>query len=99
MDKNEAIKLAQAYKALVANYLPVTSMYLFGSYAKGTQTTNSDIDIAVVVEKSSDDYFTDIPLLWKLRRQISTLIEPVLFDKSDVNSPLYKQVIKSGIAI
>ena len=55
-------------------------------------------DIAVVVEKSSDDYFTDIPLLWKLRRQISTLIEPVLLIK-DVNSPLYKQVIKSGIAI
>ena len=99
MDKNEAIKLAKTYKKLVKNYLPVSSVYLYGSYAKGTQNVNSDIDIAVIVEKSSDDYFNEIPLLWKLRRQVNTLIEPVLLDKKDADSPLYKQVIQSGIAI
>ncbi|MBP1638043.1 MAG: polymerase beta domain protein region [Bacteroidetes bacterium] len=99
MDKKEAIKLAKTYKKLVNNYLPVSSMYLYGSYAKGTQNANSDIDVAIFIEKSSDDYFNEIPLLWKLRRQVSTLIEPVLFDKKDIDSPLYEQVMQSGIII
>ena len=30
---------------------------------------NSDIDIAVIVERLDDDYFKDTPLLWKLRTQ------------------------------
>lgn len=99
MDQAEVIKLAKDYKKLVEKHLPVEAVYLYGSYATNTQHTDSDIDIAVFVKETSDDFFKDTPLLWKLRRQISSLIEPVLFDEKDKNSPLYSQVIKTGIAI
>ena len=78
MDKEQAIKLAKRYKAVVAERLPLKALYLYGSYSKGNHTEDSDIDIAVVVERMSDDYFEDTPLLWKLKRKISNLIEPVL---------------------
>ena len=43
-------------------YLPLKDLYLYG-YSKGNHTEDSDIDIAVVVERMSDDYFEDTPLL------------------------------------
>ena len=98
MDKEQAINLAKHYKALVAEHLPLKALYLYGSFSKGNYTVNSDIDIAVVVERLDDDYFADTPLLWRLRRKISSLIEPVLLVE-DVNNPLYSDIIKTGILI
>lgn len=90
MDKEQAIELAQRYKAIVAERLPLKSLYLYGSYSKGNQTEDSDIDIAVVVERMSDNYFDDTPLLWKLKRKVSNLIEPVLLTEDFDNPPLYR---------
>lgn len=90
--------LAQRYKAAVAERLPIKALYLYGSFSKGTYSADSDIDIAVVVDKLSDDYFADTPLLWKLKRKISNLIEPVLLTE-DNNNPLYSDILKTGILI
>lgn len=98
MDKGQAIELARRYKAAVAERLPIKALYLYGSYSKGTYHSDSDIDIAVVVERLNDDYFADTPLLWKLRRKISTLIEPVLLT-DDRSNPLYCDILKTGILI
>ncbi len=56
------------------------------------------LDIAVIVERLDDDYFKDTPLLWKLRRKISNLIEPVLLTE-DMDNPLYCDIRKTGILI
>lgn len=88
MDKEQAINLAKRYKEMVAEKLPLKALYLYGSYSKGNYRADSDIDIAVIVERLDDDYFKDTPLLWKLRRKISNLIEPVLLTE-DMDNPLY----------
>lgn len=93
MDKEQAIALVRRYKRAVAERLPLKAIYLYGSYSKGTATEHSDIDVAVVLERVADDYFEDTPLLWKLRRKVSTLIEPVLLDAA---SPLYHDVMRTG---
>lgn len=98
MDKEQAIRLAQRYKAVVSEHLPLKALYLYGSFSKGTYNNDSDIDIAVVVETLNDDYFADTPLLWKLRRKISNLIEPVLLTE-DKSNPLYSDILKTGILI
>ena len=98
MDKEQAIILAKKYKEAVAEKLPLKALYLYGSYSKGTYTEDSDIDIAVVVDYLSEDYFEDTPLLWKLRRKVSNLIEPVLLTE-DMNNPLYCDIKKTGILI
>ena len=98
MDKGQAIELAKKYKAMVAERLALKALYLYGSYSKGNYREDSDIDIAVVVESLSDNYFDDTPLLWKLRRRISNLIEPVLLTE-DMDNPLYRDITKTGILI
>lgn len=98
MDKEQAIGLARQYKKAVAERLPLKAMYLYGSFSKGTYTAESDIDIAVVVDSLSDDYFKDTPLLWKLKRKISNFIEPVLLIE-DKNNPLYSDILRTGILI
>lgn len=98
MDQGEALKLAKKYKDLLAEELPLKAVYLYGSYSKGNYNEESDIDIAVVVENMSDNFFEDTPLLWKLRRKISTLIEPVLLE-ADERNPLYYDVMHTGIPI
>ena len=98
MDKEQAIKLAQEYKKVLQEKMPVKALYLYGSYSKGNYAEESDIDIAVVVDKLSDNYFEDTPLLWKLKRKISNLIEPVLLTEDD-DSPLYADILKTGILV
>ncbi len=98
MDKEQALKLAKRYKEMVAEKLPLKAVYLYGSYSKGNYTEDSDIDIAVVVEKLNDNFFEDTPLLWKLRRKISTLIEPVLLTE-DESDPLYYDILRTGTLI
>lgn len=46
----------------------------------------------------SDCLQRDTPLLWKLKRKISNLIEPVLLTE-DTNNPLYADILKTGILI
>ena len=98
MDKEQAIALAKRYKEMVAEKLPLKALYLYGSYSKGNYREDSDIDIAVVVESLNDNYFEDTPLLWKLRRKISNLIEPVLLIE-DMNNPLYCDIARTGLLI
>lgn len=97
MDKEQAIVLAKRYKEMVAERLPLKALYLYGSYSKGNYREDSDIDIAVV-EHLDDNYFEDTPLLWKLRRKISNLIEPVLLIE-DMSNPLYCDIARTGILI
>lgn len=98
MDKNKAIEIAKEYKTIVAEYLPMKALYLFGSYSKGNYNKDSDIDIAVVVSRRSENYFEDTPLLWKLGRKVSYLIEPILLTEDEGN-PLYADIVKTGILI
>ena len=97
MDKEQAINLAKRYKEMVAEK-SIKGPYLYGSYSKGNYRADSDIDIAVIVERLDDDYFKDTPLLWKLRRKISNLIEPVLLTE-DMDNHLYCDIRKTGILI
>ena len=98
MDKRQAIEVARKYKAMVAEHLPLKALYLFGSYSKGGYTGDSDIDIAVIVTRRSDNYFEDTPMLWKIGRKVNYLIEPVLLTEDDGN-PLYADIVKIGILI
>ena len=98
MDRGKAIELVRKFKSVVANHLPIHSVYIFGSYSKGGYTEESDIDVAVIVPKETKTNFDDITLLWRLGSNISTYIEPVLLREGD-SSPLYYDILKTGFEI
>jgi predicted nucleotidyltransferase len=99
MDQTTAITLGKAYKELIMQHLNVEEVILYGSYGKGTPHPDSDIDIAIVVDSIKGDYFDTVPLLWKLKRQISNLIEPILISEEDDRSGFLESIRKNGIVL
>lgn len=99
MDKNEVINKIQQYKLLLQSHFDIDKIYLFGSYARETNRADSDIDVAIVVNALSGDYFSTTPLLWKLRRQIDDRIEPILLEKGNDKSGFLERIEQEGIEI
>jgi predicted nucleotidyltransferase len=99
MDKSEVITIVSKYKVLVSKHFDIENMILFGSYAKGNQKDDSDIDVAVVVNSITQDFFSYAPLLWKLRREIDDRIEPILIEKNKDESGFLKEILKTGLII
>lgn len=98
MDRNEVLNIVRKYKEAIYERYQPTAVYLYGSYSKGTQRDDSDIDVAVVVHEMKGDWFANVPGLWKVGRQINSLIEPVLIEETHP-SPLYEDILRTGISI
>ena len=100
MDKNEAIKLAKSYVERISSKYQIENAILFGSFAKGTNHADSDIDIAIIFRSVGDIIDLQIELM-KMRSDDDLLIEPHPFKKSDFNisNPVVAEIIKNGIEI
>jgi predicted nucleotidyltransferase len=99
MDKKEAINKVRRYKLLLKEHFDLDQVYLYGSYAKETNEEDGDIDVAIVVNQLSGDYFSTTPLIWKLRRQIDDRIEPILIEKDNDRAGFLDEIRKHGIEI
>ena len=100
MDKSEAIKIANKYGDAVKNNFDYIKIILFGSYTKGTQTENSDIDIAIVFKDFKDTLNMQLELM-RLRRKIDSRIEPHPFREIDFNAsnPVVYEILKYGLEL
>jgi predicted nucleotidyltransferase len=99
MDKGEAIAKVKQYSNLLKQHMQFDKIYLFGSFAKETNRDDSDIDVAILVNKLDRDFFSIHPLLWKLRRQIDDRIEPIIIEKDFDDADFYKEIQNHGIQI
>lgn len=100
-DRKAIEKIVLEYGELVKNHMNIKNIYLYGSYAKGNYTLDSDIDVAVVSNEFTGDILEDTLMLMKLRREIDYRIEPRPFDVNDFNSsnPFAKEIINNGILL
>ena len=57
--ETESIKIENIRDA-VLRYVPAKYIYLFGSYAYGTPTEKSDIDVYIVTPDDVDNFFRDL---------------------------------------
>jgi predicted nucleotidyltransferase len=101
MDQKSAIEIGQKYLFLLLqrNY-PVKRMFLYGSYARGNQNPDSDIDLAIILNELPDPFQTQVNLL-KLTWNFDTRIEPHPFEEKDFIStnPVIKEILATGIEI
>ena len=72
-------------------------IFLFGSYAKGTNQEESDIDIAVILGEFENRIDIQLELM-RLRRKIDSRIEPHPFREKDFNmtNPVVNEILKYG---
>jgi predicted nucleotidyltransferase len=102
MDKSDALRISKGYLQRVQNSdLGFSEAWLFGSYAKGNQHDNSDIDIAIILKDNVSHTFETEVKLMVIRKGDETLIEPHAFTKDEFNYsvPIVNQIIKYGVRI
>ena len=89
------------YIEKISQYYKIEAIILFGSYAKGTENEDSDIDIAIISSDFNDiieDGAKLIGLTWK----IDTRIEPhpiTTEDYKKISNPFVREVVDTGIKV
>ncbi|MCD4819674.1 MAG: nucleotidyltransferase domain-containing protein [Candidatus Cloacimonetes bacterium] len=99
MNTKEINRKLVKYATLVREKFSPKKIILFGSYARGNFTENSDIDIAVIVYNIEDDFLDLEFQLFKLRRDIDDRIEPVLLEENNDRSGFLESILEYGKVI
>ena len=89
----EAIK--EAVSDICSNY-PVDACYLFGSYAKGKATKDSDVDLMIVSSIEGIEYYD---LLGSLEEKLSKKVDLLRLETAIQNVKLMNEILKDGIKI
>ena len=100
---SEIMDIVKKYVAIILQNYDVKAIILFGSYAKGTNHEDSDIDIAIITDdlKHGDRIDEEIYLM-SLRRNIDRRIEPHVIkveDYENIETPFIQEVIDTGIKV
>ncbi|MDP2750699.1 MAG: nucleotidyltransferase domain-containing protein [Nanoarchaeota archaeon] len=103
MSKTEIKRIIREYgENLKKERFPFSSIYLFGSYAKGNYNKDSDIDIAIVSDISAENMEKKRLSIWRARRNVDYRIEPHLFTEKDFannSDPLAYEIRKTGFIV
>ncbi len=99
LDKSSVREIARAYTNRIREEYSPKQIILFGSYVNGTPHENSDIDIAVIFNKTGNEFLDTWTRLIKLRRDISFDIEPHMLDETCNQSGFLDHIRKTGEVI
>ncbi|MQY78842.1 MAG: nucleotidyltransferase domain-containing protein [Bacteroidetes bacterium] len=102
MDKRTFKIIANYIEYIRGKNIPIKKAYLFGSYARNSYSTNSDIDLALILgELTPENKFDTQVQLLLLASDIDTRIEPHPFGLKDFNhsNPFASEIIKTGIEV
>ena len=86
---------------IIKNNIRIDKAYLFGSYAKGCATEESDIDVAIISPDFSGDRFDDRRRVVPLRRKIDRRLEPMPYHPENFKDtdPLVIEILQNGVEI
>ncbi|SCG84176.1 nucleotidyltransferase [Proteiniborus sp. DW1] len=96
MDNREiSERINRFVESVIPEYNP-EKIVLYGSYAKGTNNENSDIDIAIIVDEVKGSFLEKEARLYKIRRNIDSNIEPILIEKNSDRSGFLNHILSYG---
>lgn len=97
MDRKDALNIARKYAKVVKSIYDCKQVFLFGSYVKGTNHDESDIDIAIILAEFENSIDMQLELM-RLRRKIDSRIEPHPFREKDFNhsNPVVHEILQHG---
>ncbi len=99
MDKATLHKITSAFLGFAKGIIEIEQAYLFGSFAYGNPSEESDIDIGIFVKTLNEDYLTVLNKLYQARRTIDSRIEPHIFISGYDPSGLAEEIMNSGLAL
>lgn len=100
-------KILIRIKEIVSEIDPEATVILYGSYARGKQKKDSDIDILILVNLEKVSYTDEKRIkypLYDLEFETGKVISPVVFSRNDWEirhkiTPFYRNVKKEGILL
>ena len=94
------LRSIEEYIKEISKYYTIQEVYLFGSYAKGTNHKDSDIDIAIIINSDSNVFDLMVELMM-LTQNIDLRIEPhpILVKDFDEGNPFVQEIIETGIKV
>ena len=97
MDKKDVLNIAREFATAIKTNYDCKQIFLFGSYAKGTNQEESDIDIAVILGEFENPVDMQLELM-RVRRKIDSRIEPHPFREKDFNlaNPVANEIMQYG---
>ena len=96
MNKAECIVLLKKYMNILKEKYGITSLFLFGSTARGEQTEDSDIDLFVDTETPNPFLLMDAKEF--LENATGTSVD-IVRNHQNLNPRLKKRILKDGIFI
>jgi len=96
VDRDEILKHLSSCKEYLKDKYKISDMILFGSYARGDNKKDSDLDIAINTDLS--DYFMLYDLKDELQKRFNTKIDIVRIRKR-MNPFLKKRILNEGINV
>ncbi len=102
MDKSIDRAVTKYIGLIKERFSEIESAYLFGSYAKGKSTDDSDIDLALVFKNLDDSKRFDVQVqLMLLAAKIDSRIEPHPISHDDFYSqnPFAVEIKRTGIEV
>ena len=100
MDKETDIKIHHFLRLIKKEFSNIEKVYLFGSYARGLHTEDSDIYIALIFNNLNDNTRFDIQVkLMLLAADIDTRIEPhpISYDDFIKENTFVREIKNTGI--
>ena len=82
------------------NFSDFNGLYLFGSQAKGTATSDSDIDIVVLMKTwnwKETGYFYKVISRFRYENDVDLELLPMTYDELERNPFFYNEVVNKGI--
>ncbi len=102
---NKHMKILRIFSDKVRRVYPDARIWMFGSYARGTASADSDLDLCVVIPHVlPDDRFTISDMAWEISLahdlHLSTVVVPAEdFERGPVSvSPLLDAVRDEGVS-
>jgi predicted nucleotidyltransferase len=84
----------------------LSDIKIYGSKARGLDTLESDLDVMVVLKKSSPSIESEIDdLIFEINLENDCLITALFFDQKELEegplseSPIYKKILQEGISL
>ena len=88
------------YVADVRDAMPIDHAFIFGSYAKGTATGHSDVDLCFFSHSFENQSSIEVMMkLMRLSRKYRDIdIEPHVFPTSELqkDNPFVKEILRTG---
>jgi predicted nucleotidyltransferase len=105
MSKDEVIRMAKKFLHQIRRKYDVRDAYLFGSFARGTPSDYSDVDLAVILgvpPTREGPLFDQSFLIFHEAQEFNSLLEVVCFLQEEFDQDggaLARQIKKEGIKL